>query len=69
MEQLVKMIVTKTGISEKQATMAVEMVLGFLKEKLPPQIASQIDMVAADKKGGIDISDAANMVGGLLKKK
>ncbi len=43
MDELVKLVVQKTGIPEAAAKQAVEVVLGFLKEKLPAPIAGQIE--------------------------
>ena len=43
MEELVKLVSQKTGLPEAQAKAAVEVVLNFLKQKLPAPIASQID--------------------------
>ena len=43
MDELIKQVVSKTGISEDQARTAVTTVLGFVKDKLPAPIASQID--------------------------
>ena len=37
------MIVQKTGISEENAQKAVQVMLGFLKTKLPAPIAAQVD--------------------------
>lgn len=68
MDQLVKLVSDKVGISEKQAKQAVEVVMGFLKDKLPPQLAGTVDKALSDEGGG-DLGDAANMLGGLLKKK
>jgi hypothetical protein len=45
MKQLVDLVAQKTGISGDQAASAVETVVGFLKEKLPPSIAGQLDRV------------------------
>ncbi len=45
MDELVKLVVQKTGISEDQARQAVTVVLNFLKERLPAPIASQVDGV------------------------
>ncbi|GAP09225.1 hypothetical protein BECAL_00365 [Bellilinea caldifistulae] len=47
MDELVKLVVQKTGIPEPAARQAVEVVLGFLKEKLPAPIADQIDAVVS----------------------
>lgn len=67
MDELIKNISAKTGISEEQARSAVNMVTGFLKEKLPAPIAGQIDnvMSGAGGAGGM-LSDAASKVGGLF---
>src|ERR671935_137708 len=43
MEELVRQVVERTGISEAQARTAVETVVGFLKERLPAPIAAHVD--------------------------
>ena len=43
MKELINMIVQKTGISEENAQKAVQVTLGFLKTKLPPPVAGQLD--------------------------
>ncbi len=43
MEELINLVSQKTGIPKEQAKVAVETVLGFLKQRLPAPIASQID--------------------------
>lgn len=70
MDELVKRISEKTGISEDQARSAVNMVSGFLKEKLPAPIAGQIDNVLSGAGGGMTdtLSDAAAKVGGIFGK-
>jgi hypothetical protein len=45
MDELVKLVSKKTGISEALAKQAVEVVLDFLKKKLPAPLAGQIDSV------------------------
>jgi uncharacterized protein (DUF2267 family) len=62
MEELVKMVADKVGISEAQAKQAVEMVMGFLKDKLPEPIAGQLD---AALEG--DVSGLGDLAGGLGK--
>jgi uncharacterized protein (DUF2267 family) len=68
MDQLVKLVSDKVGISEKQAKTAVEVVMGFLKDKLPSQLSDTLDKALSDE-GGVDLGDAASMLGGFLKKK
>jgi hypothetical protein len=65
MEELIKQVSAKTGISEDQAKSAVDTVLNFLKTKLPEPIAGQIDNVVGGGSGG-GLGDLANKVGGLL---
>lgn len=52
MEQLVNLVVEKTGISEDAAQSAVDVVLGFIKEKLPAPISAQIDGLLDGEESG-----------------
>ncbi len=65
MNELIKSITQKTGISEDQAKQAVAQVLEFLKQKLPAPIAGQIDAVLA----GGGLGNVAQGLGSLLGKK
>jgi uncharacterized protein (DUF2267 family) len=67
MDELVKLVADKVGISEAQAQQAVETVLGFLKEKLPEPIAGQVEAVLEGDLGGL--ADLAGGLGGLFGKK
>ena len=60
MDELVKLVTDKVGISETQAKQAVEIVLGYLKENLPEPIAGQVE---AALEG--DLSGLAGLAGGL----
>lgn len=53
MDELVNMVAQRTGIPADKARMAVETVLGHLKEKLPAPIASQIDAALGGGGGGL----------------
>jgi hypothetical protein len=67
MDELIKRITEKTGISEDQARSAVNMVAGFLKEKLPAPLAGQVENVLS---GGGSVTDtlgnAASKVGNIF---
>jgi hypothetical protein len=65
MDELIKLITQKTGISADQARQAVTVVVDFLKKKLPAPIAAQIDGVL---KGG-GMPDLSKGLGGILGKK
>ena len=62
MDELVKMVAKKVGISEAQAKQAVEMVMEFLKDRLPEPIAGQLDAAL-----GGDVSGLGDLAGGLGK--
>jgi hypothetical protein len=65
MDELVKMVSQKTGLSEDMARTAVDTVIGFLKDKLPDPIASQIDSVLSG--GGLgDLGGLGKNLGGLF---
>lgn len=53
MDELVKLVVQKTGITEDQARTAVTTVLNFLKQKLPAPIAGQVDAVLSGSGGAL----------------
>ena len=68
MDELIKRITEKTGISEDQARTAITTVTGFLKEKLPAPIAGQIDNVIGGAGGAVvdKLGDVAGKVGGMF---
>lgn len=68
MDQLVKMVVDKTGLSTEQAEQAVQVVLGFLKTKLPAPIASQLNGIINGDVNADNLLKTAGGDGGFLKK-
>jgi hypothetical protein len=63
------LVAKKVGIPADKAEQAVDVVLNFLKQKLPPTIAGQVDAVLAgnvDLSDGMGLDDAAGLLGGLL---
>lgn len=67
MDELIKQVVERTGISEQQARGAVETVLGFIKGRLPEPLAGQLDGLvggATGAAGGI-AGAAGDVLGGL----
>jgi hypothetical protein len=67
MDDLIKQVTERTGISESQARTAVETVVGFLKERLPAPLAGQVDTVIGGAGGALGgIADkAGDVLGGL----
>ncbi len=64
MDELVKLVVKKTGISEEQARKAIDTVLQFIKQRLPAPLASQIDGLLSGSGG----SDLIQGLGKMVKK-
>ena len=58
MEELIKLVAEKTGLSDEMSKVAVDTVIDFLKEKLPGPAASQLDALL---EGG----DVSSLMGGL----
>lgn len=65
MDQLIKIVKERTGISEEQARKAVETVLGELKKRLPEPIAGQIDgfLDGGGKAGNDPLGGLEGMLG------
>jgi hypothetical protein len=59
-KQILDLIQEKAGISEQQAKIALDTVVGFLKEKLPEPVAGQIDVVLTG-----DLSNLGGIMQGL----
>jgi len=55
MKELINIIVQKTGISQENAQKAVQVMLGFLKTKLPAPLAGQLDsFLSAGTSSGVN---------------
>ena len=66
MDELVKLVAQKTGLNDDQAKMAVQVVIDFLKQRLPAPIAGQIDAVLG---GNAAAGDVGKEIGNLFGKK
>jgi hypothetical protein len=62
MKELVNLIVKKTGIPAATAQTIVNIVMDFLKKKLPAPVAGQLDGLL---KNEANIKQAENLLGGL----
>ncbi len=63
MDELIKLVSQKTGLPQDKAKVAVDTVVNFIKSKLPPAIAGQVDAVLA---GGNVQDNLTKGLGGLL---
>lgn len=73
MEELVNVVQSKTGLSEAKAKQAVEVVVSFIKDKLPSPLAAQVDAAlkneALTDQAANLLDQGAKGLGGLLGKK
>jgi len=63
MEELIKMVSQKVGISESQAKSAVDTIVSFLKDKMPGGIGSQVESFISGNSSSVE-----NAVDGLKEK-
>ncbi len=67
--EIAELVSKKVGIPKDKSQQAVDVVLNFLKQKLPPTVSGQLDAVLAgnvDLSDGIGLDDAAGLLGGIL---
>ena len=63
MDELVALVMKKTGLPKETAQSVVKIVIDFLKKKLPAPVGATIDSFLSGKG---QLAGAANMLGGLL---
>lgn len=73
MNEIIKMVASKTGMSESVAKIAVEVVISQLKSKLPAGVGGQIDSLlggkGSSKSSGNPLGGLTDKLGGMLGKK
>jgi hypothetical protein len=55
--ELVKLVSSKTGLNEEMATLAVDTVIGYVKQKLPPELSGQLDSLLSGQESSSGIMD------------
>jgi len=63
MENIIKLVSQKTGISEAQAKTAIETVVSFLKDKMPGGVGAQVESFITGGVGSL-----GGIAGGLKDK-
>jgi len=69
MEDLIKTIVSNTGLTEQAVKQVVDEVVKFLKEKLPAPLAGQVDVLLGNldtNKDGSVADEIKTVLGGAL---
>jgi hypothetical protein len=65
MNELVNLVVKKTGIPQATAQIIVKLVVDYLKKKLPAPVAGQIDGLLSNDA---NVQQAESLIGGLASK-
>ncbi len=68
MDELIKLVAAKAGISEKKATVAVESVFQFIKQQVPAPFASQIEALLKGGAAGEGAAGFGDILDDLIKK-
>lgn len=72
MDELVKLLTEKTGLPDDKARMAVETVIGFLKQRLPASLGEQLNTyLSTPASPGLaeKVKEMAQGVGNVFTKK
>ncbi|MDD2539355.1 MAG: hypothetical protein WC377_07980 [Bacteroidales bacterium] len=75
MNEIIKIVVSKTGISESMARKIIEIVIAQLKKRLPEGIGGQLESLLGDtsakgsKSAGDQLGGLVGKLGGMLGKK
>jgi len=68
MEEIVKMVSEKAGISESQAKIAVQVVSGILKDRMPETMSKHLDSYLKGDGDAGNLGDLAGKLGGMFGK-
>ena len=66
MNDIINQVAQKAGINPDQARTAVETVVGFIKDKLPAPLASQVEGLLAGSGDGASLGDAVKNLRGAM---
>ena len=69
MDELINLVSQKTGLTEGKARLAVDVVVSYLKEKLPAPIADQVEKTLIGESFVGKAGELAKGVGGMFGKK
>jgi hypothetical protein len=72
MDELVNLLVERTGISEEKAREVTDVVIEFLKSKLPEPFRGQVEnLISGAEAGGLGgvVQGITGVLGGLFGKK
>jgi uncharacterized protein (DUF2267 family) len=72
MNEIIQKLMEKTGLPEDKAAAAIQVVMGYLKDKLPGPVSAQVEgLLAGGGTAGVTekLGGLAQGLGGMLGKK
>jgi hypothetical protein len=66
MTELIHTIMEKTGLNQEQATKAAETAVGFIKERLPGNLAPELDKVLGSKESQGTLGNLTRKAGSMF---
>ena len=69
MDELIKLVSKKAGISDSQAKKAIEAIMDYLKDNLPAPLDDQVENVLKGGKADFSTEEITDFLGGFLGKK
>jgi uncharacterized protein (DUF2267 family) len=69
MDEVIKLVSEKAGISEDKAKIAVQVVAGVLKDRMPNALSGQVDAYLKGEGANKNLGDMAGKLGGMFGKK
>lgn len=68
MQELVQLIVERTGISEESATQAVDAVIAYVKQRAPAPVAAQLENYLTGETAASAVGAAKGALGSMFGK-
>ncbi len=68
MNELVQLIVQKTGISEEQAQTVLQVIMTQLESKLPPQLSEAVKGMLSGQQSSTLVGEAETLIAGFFQK-
>ena len=69
MDELVKLVMQKTGLAEGTAKITLQVIIGYLKDKLPVSVSDQIEKALGEGEAWGQMSNPLKDAGNLPMKR
>jgi hypothetical protein len=67
--ELIEQLKSRVGLDDNKANSAVQTVIGFLKQRLPGSVGSQLDTIVSGGSPSSSVQDVKEKIGDVFGKK